>query len=87
MPGRSGEGTLAGESDRRVWRRQSSGIRTSGAEEVSERVETEAGAEAWPGKHRISSSSRRSAGHPREGAKKGFSWHGSKEGESRFRLC
>lgn len=54
---------------------------------MSERVETEAGGEAWPSKHGISSSSRHSAGHPRESAKKGFSWHGSKEVESRFRLC
>lgn len=61
--------------------------RALGAEEVSERVETEAGGEAWPSNHGISSSSRRLAGHPRESAKKGFSWHGGKEVESRFRLC
>lgn len=41
----------------------------------------------WRSNHGISSSSRRSAGHPREGAKEGFSWHGSKEVESGCRLC
>lgn len=61
--------------------------KTLRAEEVSERVETVAGGEVWPSNHGISSSSRHSAGHPRENAKKGFSWHGSKEVESRFRLC
>ena len=58
-----------------------------GAEKVSDR-EARAGGEAWHSNHGISSSSRRSAGHPREGAKEGFSWHGSsKEVESGFRLC
>lgn len=54
---------------------------------MSDSVEAKAGGEAWRGNHGISSSSRRSAGHPREGAKEGFSWHGSKEVESGCRLC
>lgn len=62
--------------------------RILGAEKVSDRVEARAGGEAWRSNHGISSSSGRSAGHPREGAKEGFSWHGSsKEVESGFRLC
>lgn len=54
---------------------------------MSDRVEAEDGGEAWHSNHGIPSSSRSSAGHPREGAKKGFGWHGSKEVESGFRLC
>lgn len=54
---------------------------------MKDRVEAEAGGEAWRRNHGISSSSRRSAGHPRESAKEGFAWHSSKEVESGFRLC